>query len=47
MKRKRFFGKWFRYYSGVWILDEVLNYPITKKNAGSGRLYSDRLQSIK
>lgn len=44
---KYFFGKRFVYYHGCWVLDEVCHNVITKKNAGSGKLYSDRFQSIK
>jgi hypothetical protein len=45
--KKEFYGKLFVYSSGAWILSEVTHNVITPKNSGSGRLYSDRLQSVR
>lgn len=38
--KKQFFGKWFVYSGSAWVLNEVCNNVINKKNSGSGRLYN-------
>lgn len=41
-QRKQIFGVWFTYTGSCWLLDEVLDNPITKKNVGSKGLYLNK-----
>lgn len=40
--KAKFFDKWFVYSGDCWILDEILENVITKKNSGANKTYIRR-----